>query len=260
MLIHLKRTALLLAIFICTTQLKAQKVDYKDDIIKVDGKEVAKVVKIKDKANMGLTSTYELHSLKGEKLIIAAITTEFEEAWNDNSSYYYRFSFLTADQTAIFALGKLSTEKSFAKLIGQSGIVVNDSLDYNKLAEFIATKSRNPKRIVNYDLVRRNMLFPVFAKPDNSILQGTTLIGKFKDMSKRPDVDTYEFMLPDGLIVARISFRGGNNARNFIVHTSRDNYTRAVILPDGDKIMASSERNLVVLQRLARWLVEAKYL
>jgi len=241
----------------------AQKVDYKDGLIKADGKDIAKVVKIKDKENFGLTSTYELYSLSGEKLIIATLSTEFKEARDDNSSYYYRFTFLTANQVGIFALSKLSTEKSFAKLIGQSGIVVNDSIDSRQLTEFIARRGSNPKIAKEYRLVNRNRMFGVLVKQDNQITQGNVLIGLYKDISNGPDVDTYQFSLPDGLILARVSFRGGNNAENFSVTTEKDELTQMVKIPtDGKygKILSSIDRNVMALERIAKWLADHNYL
>lgn len=53
--------------------LMAQKVNYKSGLLQVDEKDIAKIVRIKDKEGFGLTSTYELYSMSGEKLIIATI-------------------------------------------------------------------------------------------------------------------------------------------------------------------------------------------
>lgn len=245
-------------------QLYAQKIDYKNGLINVDGKDIARVVKIKDKATFGLTSTYELQSLSGEKLIVAAISTEFAESRNDNTSHYYRFSFLPANQVGIFSLGKLTTEKSFARLIGESGIVTNNTLDPEKVKELIARKSSNPIASVEYDLVSRNRMMPVMVR-DGEVYQGNVLIGNFKDITGRSGTDTYEFSLPTGLIVAKVTFTGGNNAKNASVTTTKDKRTQtaSIASPETTKMVILSpgeDRNFVVLKRIAGWLVSNKYL
>jgi hypothetical protein len=56
----MKKTLLLLTIaFALVVNATAQKVEYKNKTIKVDGKDIATVNKIKDSENFGITSTYE---------------------------------------------------------------------------------------------------------------------------------------------------------------------------------------------------------
>lgn len=241
----------------------AQKIDYKSGVLRVDGSEVAKIVKIKDKENFGLTSTYEVFSPDGEKLIIATIATEFAERANDNSSYYYNFSFLTTNQTAIFTLNKLGTEKSLATLIGQGGIVVNNRLDHKMLNEFIAKKSKNPPVAIEYELVQRPNLGSVRMQ-GNQIIQGLTHIGFFKDVTGKTEYDTYEFSTAMGLVVARASFKGGYNAQSCLLTTLKDNQTRNVAIatagtyriPERDGV----DRNEMALIRIANWLTQNGYL
>lgn len=241
----------------------SQKVNYKSGVINVDGTDIGKVVKIKDSENFGLTSTFELYAMGGQKLAIAVVTTEFAENKDDNMDYYYRLSFLTTNQTGIFLISKLGPEKSFAKLIGASGIIVNDQLDAAKVTEFIARKGKSPSVKIHYDLVKRDGMFPVFVRPEQSIFQGPTLIGKFKDVSDRQDADSYEFSLPEGLKVAKVTFTGGNNATKFIITTYKDNLTLTYTIPTNGtygKISSPIDRNEFTLQRLARWLVQNNYL
>ena len=68
----------------------AQDVDYKKGVIFVDGKEYAKVEVTKQ--NFGLTKNFEVYSMSGKKLLIAAVATEFESDKNDNSYLFYRFT------------------------------------------------------------------------------------------------------------------------------------------------------------------------
>src|SRR3954468_5379669 len=83
----------------------AQDVDYKKGIITVDGKEYAKVEMKKE--NFGLTKTFDVFSMSGKKLIIAVPATEFQTDKSDNTTLYYRLTFLTADQVGIFKVSAL---------------------------------------------------------------------------------------------------------------------------------------------------------
>ena len=239
----------------------AQKIDYKNNVISVDGKDLARVNKIK--TNFGLTSNFELYSLSGKKLIIAVLATDFVPPQGDNSFFYYRFTFLTANQVAVFPISRLGAEKSFAKLIGTANIIANDDLDAEKVTEFIAYKSMNPPVAADYTVVARDRNWPIMLKEDKSIEQNEKLIGRFKDVSTGTDVDSYEFSLPNGLTVVKISFTGGNNAQNFEVYTVKDNQRRAVPIPTKEKVIMASttaDRNEIALGRILQWMVAKGYL
>jgi hypothetical protein len=240
-----------------------QKIDYKSKTLSIDGIAVATIDKIKDKGSFGLTNTYELMSIGGKKLIIATIDRDFVPPANDNSGLYYRFSFLTTDQTGIFSLSSLGAEKSFARLIGESGIVNGEDLDPAKVNELIALKGRTPKVRTNYDLVNRNRMMNVRIK-ENQVYQGLDLIGTFKDVSRSTAYDSYEFSLPSGLIVAKVGFTGGNSAKNCVITTAKDERTQQVKLSGAwGEIMARSEtvdRNQNVIKEIIQWLVSNLYL
>src|SRR5215203_6958415 len=102
-----------LCLMVLSVSLYAQKVDYKGGMIKVDGKDWAKMTV--EKKNFGLTRSFEVFSLSGQKIVIAAPATEFEQDKSDNSILYYRVTFLTASQVGIFKVQSLGQEKSFAK-------------------------------------------------------------------------------------------------------------------------------------------------
>lgn len=260
----MKKSLTIISLIFLTSALYAQKTDYKDGIIHTeDGKELAKVVRIKDKENLGLTSTYELYSMSGEKLIIATVATDFAAERDDNSGYFYRFSFLTADEVGIFSLAKLGTEKAFAKLIGSGNFIIDGKVDTKKLDEFIATKSKNPKTVVEYNLVERNRMFFVNLK-NGDIFQGKDIVvGRYKDITNSSNFDTYQFSLPDGLIVAEASFSGGNNAKNCRITTKKDNMTRMVSIATEGKVkmlMNSDDRNFITIEKIAKWLVKNLYL
>jgi hypothetical protein len=239
----------------------AQKIDYKNNIINVDGKDIARVSKIK--TNFGLTSNFELYSLSGKKLIIAILATDFVPPNGDNSFFYYRFTFLTANQVAVFPLSRLGAEKSFSKLIGNANIMTNDGLDAEKVTEFIAYKSMNPPVAADYTVVNRDRGWPIVINEDKTIQQNQKLIARFKDVSTNSDIDSYEFSLPNGLTVVKISFTGGNNAQNFEVYTVKDNQRRVVPIPTKDKVILAStpsDRNEIALGRILQWMVAKGYL
>jgi hypothetical protein len=238
----------------------AQKIDYKNNVISVDGKDLVKVNRIKK--NFGLTSDFEVYSLSGKKLIIAVIAPDFIPPNNDNSFYYYRFTFLTADQVGVFKVNKLWAEKSFVKLIGSANIFANDDVDPGLLKDFIARASENPPIALDYTRVSRNFAAPVVLNEDKTISQ-QNVIGRFTDVTNDPNVDTYEISLPNSVLVAKIKFTGRNNAQNFDVYTPKDNAHRIIPLHTADHVIASSntaDRNDVALLRIVKWLVSQGYL
>lgn len=242
----------------------AQKSEYVDGVLSIDGKEVAKITKIKDSENMGLTSTFEVSSMSGEKLIIAAYAGEFEQDPNNNMDHFYRLTFLTANQIGIFSLSKLGTEKSFAKLLGKSMIFTDTGVDEKKVQEFIAKKGKAPKIAMDYTLVGRNKSWPINLKEDKTIEQESKVIGSFKDISvKSTGNDTYEFKLPSGVTIAKATFTGGNNAQNCEMHTMKDNLKRTVPIASKETVKFSAsaiDRNQLVLERIVKWLVANQYL
>ena len=244
-----------------SVSVSAQKVEYKGGMIKVDGKDWAKMTV--EKKNFGLTKLFEVFTLSGKKIVIAAPATEFEQDKSDNSVLYYRVTFLTANQVGIFRVQSLSQEKSFAKLLGESGILVNDSTDDQKVKEFIAAKSASPTIKVDYTTVSRNKIWPVRLQEDKNIEQESKIIGSFVPKGTMNGMDYYEFLLPSGVVIAKVGFTGGNNAQNFECFTAKDNLKRVVPSPKKEKTIAASaniDKNQLTLERIAKWLVENQYM
>lgn len=257
----MQKTILAILLIFSSGLVMAQEVEYKKGMIKVDGKDYVKLEVTKQ--NFGLTKLFEAFSLSGEKLIIAAPATEFDADKNDNSNLYYRVTFLTANQVGIFKVASLGQEKSFAKLIGNSGIMVNDKADETKVKEFIAAKGVTPRLLVNYTQVARDKRWPISLKADKTIEQNAKIIGSFKPTGSQNGLDSYEFLLPSGVVIARVSFTGGNNAQNMDVFTAKDNSQRPVPLLQKDKILladASIDKNQFTLKRVAQWLIDNQYL
>lgn len=239
----------------------AQDVEYKKGMIQVNGKDFAKMEVTKQ--NFGLTKSFEVFSLAGEKIAIAAPATEFEQDKNDNSYLFYRVTFLTANQVGIFKVASLGQEKSFAKLIGGSGILVNDKADENKVKEFIAAKGASPRIAVDYTLVSRNKSWPISLLKEKTIEQNSKIIGSFKPTGSANGADYYDFLLPSGVIIAKVSFTGGNNMQNMEMFTAKDNLKRVVPMATTDKLIvadASIDKNQFALKRIAKWLVDNQYL
>lgn len=256
---------ILLSIFIANPLLADKtKGEYKSGKIIVDDKEVATMTKEKDKENLGLTSTFEVFSTGGDKLIIASYAGEFEQDPNNTVDQYYRISFLTVNQVAVFAVSKLGTEKSIGKLLAKSGIFTDSGLDEQMVKEFIAKKGKTPKVAIDYSVVNRDKSWPIDLKADKTIEQNSKTIGSFKDVTiEGKGFDTYEIYLPSGVKIATVSFTGGNNAQNCEMHTLKDNSKRNVPITTEDKITISAssiDRNQWVLERITKWLVANQYL
>ncbi len=255
-----KNLLLVLQSFIFLT-LSAQDVEYKKGMIIVDGNEYARVEV--EKQNFGLTKSFEVFSLAGKKLIIAVVATEFEQDKNDNTYLFYRLSFLTSNQIGIFKISSLGQEKSFAKLIGKSGIIIKDSTSDEKVREFIAAKSASPRIAIDYSMVPRNRSWPVTINADKTIEQNSKIIGSFKPTGSNNGQDFYEFLLPSGITIAKLSFAGGNNAQNMEVFTAKDNHKRIAPMPEKDKIIVadtSIDKNQFMLKRIVKWLIDYQYL
>jgi hypothetical protein len=262
----MKNASVILFSFLLSFSLAAQKVkgDYEDGSIKVNDQEVATMTKTKDKENLGLTSTFEIFSLSGEKLIIGAYAGEFEQNPNDDMNQFYRVSFLTVNQTGIFAVSKLGAEKSFGKLMAKSGIFSDNGLDEQAVKEFIAKSGKTPKVAIDYSIVGRDKSWPLKLNTDKSIEQQSKIIGSFRDITvSGKGVDTYEFYLPSGVKIATVNFTGGNNAQNCDMRTLKDNLVRNVAITTKETItasMSSVDRNQWVLERITKWLVANGYL
>lgn len=257
----MKKNLLALMLLSAITSVKAQDVEYKKGVITVDGTEYAKV-EVK-KENFGLTKNFEVFSMSGKKLIIAAVATEFEQDKTDNTYLFYRLTFLASNQVGIFKVSSLSQEKSFAKLVGNSGIIQGDSTLDNKVKEFIASKGASPRIATDYTMVARDRAWPLDLKEDRTITQNSKVIGSFKPMGSFNEMDSYEFLLPSTVIIAKVSFTGGNNAQNFEVFTAKDSQKRVVSIASGDKIIAASvgvDKNWITLKKIVKWLVENQYL
>ncbi|MBK1898150.1 hypothetical protein [Chryseobacterium paridis] len=241
--------------------LSAQKIEYKNNIIAVDGDKIGKVQV--QKQNFGLTKNFDLYSMDGQKLVIAVLSTEFEGDKNDNASMYYRFTFLPTNQVGIFKLSTLGMEKGFVNLIGKGGIIDGNNLNADKVTELIASKGVSPRTTVNYTLVSRNKNWPIELKETKSIEQGGEMIGFFTSTGNMGGQDSYEFFVPDGVMVAKVSFAGGNNAQNFELFTARDKVRKVVSIPQKDKVSSLSsviDPNLLTLKRITAWLVQNNYL
>jgi len=260
----MKKHLLLALLFIWSGLAFAQKGEYKDSQLKLDGKVIAKVEKTKDKENLGLTSTFEVFSMNGEKLLIAAYAGEYNADVNNTLDQYYRFTFLPTDQVGIFAISKLNAEKSIGKLLASSGIIMDDKLDAGKVKEFIAKKGKSPEVAIDYTVVPRMSGWPIKLESDKSITQQQKVIGSFKDVTKpNSGHDSYEFRLPTGVVVAEVSFSDGNNAQECMMYTFRDTQKRSIKIPTHLKttfINTDVDRNLLALRRVTDWLVSNGYL
>jgi hypothetical protein len=258
----MRHITLLFATFF-TGLLFAQDVEYKKGKILVDGEEYMTLEVIK--MNFGLTKNFEVFTPGGMKVATAEVNaTKYESDKNDNSFLYYDVVFFPSQQKAVFRVASLGQEKSFAQLIGSSGILVNNKPDDAKIQAFIARRGVTPKLYVDYTPVPRSRTWPFEIKADRQITQESKLIGYFTaSYSDGNGRDFYQFYLPTGVRLADLSFVGGNNAQEFELFTYKDKYKRLVNIAQKDKILAadqSIDKNYFTLKRIVKWLVDNQIL
>lgn len=243
--------------------LQAQDVEYKKGKILVDGQEYLTMEVIK--MNLGLTKNFEVFTPSGVKVATAEVNaTKYESDKNDNSFLYYDVVFYPSMQKGVFKIASLGQEKSFAQLIGASGILVANKPDEAKIQSFIARRGVTPKLFVDYTPVPRNRAWPIEIKSDRQISQESKLIGYFTaSYADGNGRDSYQFYLPSGVRLADLSFVGGNNAQEFDLFTHKDKNKRVVSISTKDKILAadqSIDKNYFTLKRIVKWLVDNQIL
>ncbi len=260
----MKKHLILFVLLIQVITLHAQKTTYKNNQILIDDQPVATIKSLESKGSLGMVHDFEVYNMANELLIVAAYASDLPENPNDNMSYYYKLTFVGLDKDGIFSLSKLGAEKSLAKLVGNGGIIKDGKLDQDALFKFIARNGKTPPAArVEYMLVERDRSWPLeFREPGNIEQQGK-LIANYRDVTpKGSNVDYYEFSLPGGLKVARVNFKDGNDAQVCEVTTMKDNMTRAVPTPSQDRNVKvlMGDRNLEVIKRITKWLVDNRYL
>src|SRR5690606_27807271 len=127
-----------------------------------------------------------------------------------------------------------------------------------KVTQLIALKGVTPRTVVNYTLVVRNKNWPIELKNTKKIMQASEEIGFFNPTGSMAGQDTYEFFIPSGIMVAKVSFSGGNNAQNFELFTAKDNVRKVVSIPQKEKVeflKSDVDPNLLTLKRVTKWLV-----
>lgn len=243
--------------------LEAQEVEYKKGKILVDGQEYLTLEVIK--MNFGLTKNFEVFTPGGVKVATAEVNaTKYESDKDDNSFLYYDVVFYPSQLKAVFKVASMGQEKSFAQLMGGSGILVNNKPDEAKVQAFIARRAVTPKLYVDYTPIARNRAWPFEIKSDRQITQESKLIGYFTaSYADGNGRDSYQFYLPSGVRLADLSFVGGNNAQEFDLFTHKDKNRRIVAIPQKDKILAadqSIDKNYLTLKRVVKWLVDNQIL
>lgn len=260
----MKTYYLFIVLIIHSLTLQAQKSAYKDNQILLDDKPIATIKSMESKGTMGLVKDFEIYNMQNELLIVAAYASEFPENENDNMNYYYKLTFVGLDKDGYFKLSKLGSEKSLAKLIGNGGIIKEGKLDNDALFTFIARNGKTPPAPkVEYVLVQRDRSWPLDFREAGNIEQQSKLIGHYHDVTpKGSNVDYYEFSLPGGLKVAKVNFKEGNDSQVCEITTMKDNQKRAVPTPSQERNVKvlMGDRNLEVIKRITKWLVDNRYL
>ncbi|MDX1906974.1 MAG: hypothetical protein SF053_08045 [Bacteroidia bacterium] len=243
------------------TSLLAQKVEYRDGLVSVDKQPVAKIVSTKNPDMMGLVKNFAATNLAGDTLFTAVYSSLIPEDPDDNTVYYFEFRFRGYDTPGFLPVSKLGGEKTLANHIGNFGLVKDQQLDLNAVRALIQKKGKTPPYRLNYTMVTRNRQFPVEIREPGKISQAGTLIGLFADLGTQSGVDTYNFQIPAGTLIATATFSGGNQARVVTVKTYRDNITHTVAASgESVTLIAGVDRNVLILKQIAQWLVTQNYL
>lgn len=256
---------LMAALLLLTQFAFAQKTEYKDGVFTTDGKPVAKMIKTKNAASLGLVNDFEVQNNDGKTMIIAVLADEFPDDPKDNMNYHFKLTFVGLDKTGFFKVSKLGTEKSLSKQICGSGILKDGELDQTATFNFIAKQGKTPPMKTNdYVLIQRNRSWPIELKEGKQIEQDGKVIGQWIDITPSgSNVDKYDFALPSGLKVATVSFTGGNNAQTCEMITLKDSRKQNVGIPSPDNVkmlMSSIDRNQKALERIVKWMVQNQYL
>lgn len=243
----------------------AQKTEYKDGQFTVDGTPVAKMIKSEHAGSMGMINDYEIQTLDGKTLIIAAVADDYPEDKNDNMAYIFKFSFVSLDKVGYFKVSKLGAEKSVSKLINGGNLFKDGGINPEAAFALIAKQGKTPPvKAADYSLVNRDKSWPLTLKESNIIEQQSKQIGMWKDVTPNgANVDKYEFSLPSGLKLADVSFMGGNNAKTCEIITLKDGrkHTADIAIADSIKLlMTNIDRNQKALERIVKWLVQNQYL
>jgi hypothetical protein len=260
----MKKSILLMIFTLQIITIQAQKASYKNDQILIDDQPIASIRSMDSKGTMGMVNDFEIYNMQNQLLIVAAYDSEYPENKNDNMSYHYKISFVGLDKVGYFKLSKLGTAKSLAKLIGNGGIIKNDTIDNDALFTFIAKNGKTaPAPKIEYVMVQRDRSWPLDFREPGTIEQQSKLIGNYRDVTPNgSNVDYYELSLPGGLIVAKVNFKEGNDSQVCEITTMKDNLKRAVPTPSKERNVKvlMGDRNLEVIKRISKWLVDNRYL
>lgn len=256
------RFCFLLAVFATfPAWVSAQKTEYKDGLLSIDKQPIARIIGVKNKEALGLVKDFMVVNMAGDTLFTAVYSDLIPEDPNDNLMYYFEFRFKGRPAPAYLPVSKLGGDKTISNHIGNYGLIKNQQLDLAAVQALVQKKGKTPPVRFVYTMVARNRSFPVEIREAKQISQAGVLIGIFADQGTQSSVDVYQFMLPDGKLIAMANFSGGNNAPAVNITTYKDNITHTFSTA-GDPItmIAAVDRNYYTLKKIAQWLVSNNYL
>jgi hypothetical protein len=258
----MKQIILFSALFCLSVSLFGQKVSVKNGELSIDNKVVALIQAEKNKEMMGLVKDFTVTNPAGELLFIAEYSSEIPEDPNDNLYYYFKFTFPALEEVAWLPVNKMGAEKSVGNLVGKNGLIRDGAIDADALGKLVAKKGKVPEVKEDYTMATRNRAFPVEIREVGKIQQAGELISNYTDKGTIGGSDVYDFYLPSGVLAARVSFSGGNNAPTAVFETMKDKQKRSVNLNVQEKasFVAAIDRNYLTIKRIANWLVENKYI
>lgn len=130
---------LLLAAFITTTTINAQKVDYdkKSAVVSIDGEAVFKMERSGSK-----DFYFTIRNLEGEKLFL--VNYRYNES--DYTNGWFEFVFLASEEKVTVKNQSGFSRKLLSKYILRNELIKNGELDEKAVKEFILVKEFEPTK------------------------------------------------------------------------------------------------------------------
>ena len=250
----MKNIHFLILFVLSFSQLVAQKITQKKDIILVDGKPYLDI----SKNNDGYKVTYKIKTLD-QKIIILASATYGDENENNNDSHF-ELTFVETNEKAYLNAVLMGMGKQIAKELHSNNVITGNNINNEGKKIFLMLHGKNPKNnrdefntnntnnssnnnnSNNNNLVQRDRNGLIFIFGDK-IEQDSKTIGTTTDESVAIQGGirhTYKFYLPNGTMIAEATYTALDSDECTII-TLKDNRKHRITA----KRTAESPKNIV---------------
>ena len=248
----MKKIHLLILFVLSFSQLVAQKITQKKDIILVDGKPYLEINK-EDGHYSGIYKVnYKIKTLD-QKVIILATASYDTQNYSNNDSHF-ELTFVETNEKAYLPAAVMGMGKKIAKQLHSNNVITGNTINNEGKKIFLMLYGEKPKNNRNEfnsnnnnsnnndNLVQRdrNGLIFIFG---NRIEQDSKTIGTITDESIAIQGGVnriYKFYSPDGSMIAEATYVGLDSDECTIV-TLKDNHRRRITA----KRTAESPKNIV---------------